>query len=59
MGPIALLAGLLLLLYGAALLGGQQMAASRPSRRRSPAYAVGCLLGGAAGVTAGLWLMLG
>lgn len=57
MAVIALLVGILLLVYGAAVLVGQEVASHRPLRRRSRAYAAvsltlgtGLLLAAAAGL---------
>jgi xanthine/uracil permease len=56
---IVLLVGALLLVYGAAVLAGQEVAAHRPLRRRSRAYAAVSLTLGAGLSLAALVVLLG
>lgn len=56
---IVLLVGVLLLVYGAAVLAGQEVASHRPLRRRSKAYAAVSLTLGAGLALAGLVSILG
>jgi xanthine/uracil permease len=59
MSAVALMAGVLLLLYGAAVLVGEEVASHRPLRRRSRVYAAVSLGLGAGLGLAGLAGVLG
>ena len=57
MPQVVLLAGVLLALYGVAVLGGGAVAASRPTREHSHTYGmVACGVGGALVVVGAVWL---
>lgn len=60
MAQIVLLAGIILALYGAAVLAGGQVAASTPMRGHSRRYGIGaCALGVAVAVAGGVLLAAG
>jgi hypothetical protein len=59
MAPIALLAGLLMLIFGGAALSTEKVAASKRMRQPSRPYAVATMIAGAILVVVGIGMIFG